>query len=40
MLDEFVTTYRDAIIARSRQKLTARPWPTATLTELDPAVWT
>ena len=29
MLYEFVTTYRDAIIAKSRQKLTARPWPTA-----------
>ena len=38
MLYEFVTTYRDAIIARSREMLTARPWPTATRTELDNGV--
>jgi len=34
MLFEFVTTYRDAIIARSREKLTARPWPSASVHEL------
>lgn len=34
MLHEFVTTYRDAIITRSREKLTARPWPTASSAEL------
>ena len=34
MLYEFVTTYRDAIIARSKQELTARPWPTASPSEL------
>lgn len=34
MLHEFVTTYRDAIIARAREKLTARPWPSASMDEL------
>ena len=34
MLYEFVTTYRDAIIARSKEKLTARPWPPASPSEL------
>jgi signal transduction histidine kinase len=34
MLYEFITTYRDAIITRSREKLTARPWPTASEQEL------
>ncbi len=38
MLHEFVTTYRDAIIAKSRAKLTARPWPTASSTELENGV--
>ncbi|MCU1383595.1 MAG: hypothetical protein JWL71_2292 [Acidobacteria bacterium] len=38
MLYEFVTTYREAIVTRARQKLTARPWPTASLTELDNGV--
>ena len=38
MLYEFVTTYRDAIIAKSREMLTARPWPAATTTELDNGV--
>jgi signal transduction histidine kinase len=38
MLYEFVTTYRDAIIARSREKLTARPWPTASEQELENGV--
>ena len=26
MLHEFITTYRDPIIARTREKLTDRPW--------------
>ncbi|MEP7117673.1 MAG: HAMP domain-containing sensor histidine kinase [Acidobacteriota bacterium] len=34
MLHQFITTHRADIIARSREKLTARPWPTATTTEL------
>jgi len=34
MLHEFVTTHRDTIITRSREKLTARPWPTTTSAEL------
>ena len=34
MLYEFVTTYRDAIIALSKEKLTARPWPAASPAEL------
>ena len=38
MLHEFVTTYRDAIIAKARAKLTARPWPVASTTELDSGV--
>ena len=38
MLYEFVTTYRDAIIARSKEKLTARPWPTASSVELSNGV--
>lgn len=38
MLYEFITTYRDAIIARSREKLTARPWPTASEQELENGV--
>ena len=38
MLHEFVTTHRDAIIARSREKLTARPWPAATTAELSNGV--
>jgi signal transduction histidine kinase len=38
MLYEFVTTYRDAIIARSREKLTARPWPSASSHELENGV--
>lgn len=29
MLYEFVNTYRDEIITRAREKVTARPWPTA-----------
>ena len=38
MLYEFVTTYRDAIIVRSREKLTARPWPSASAQELENGV--
>lgn len=38
MLYEFVTTYRDAIIVRSREKLTARPWPSASTHELENGV--
>ncbi|MEO8277541.1 MAG: HAMP domain-containing sensor histidine kinase [Thermoanaerobaculia bacterium] len=38
MLYEFLHINRDAIIARSRQKLTARPWPTVTSTEIDHGV--
>ena len=38
MLHEFVTMYRDAIIARSREKLTARPWPSASANELENGV--
>src|SRR5215213_8432540 len=38
MLYEFITTYRDAIITRSREKLTARPWPTASEQELENGV--
>jgi signal transduction histidine kinase len=38
MLHEFVTTYRDAIVARTREKLTHRPWPTASTEELEHGV--
>src|SRR5687767_4817124 len=38
MLYEFVTTYRDAIITRAREKLTARPWPAASPQELENGV--
>lgn len=38
MLYEFVATYRDAIIDRARQKLTARPWPSASVEELENGV--
>jgi len=38
MLYEFVTTYRDAIIERSKDKLTARPWPAASVSELQNGV--
>ena len=38
MLYEFVTTYRDAIIQRAREKLTARPWPAASAQELENGV--
>ena len=38
MLYEFVTTYRDDIITRAREKLTARPWPVASPQELENGV--
>jgi signal transduction histidine kinase len=38
MVHEFVTIYRDAIIARARAKLTARPWPSASTNELESGV--
>jgi signal transduction histidine kinase len=38
MLYEFLTLYRDAIIARTRARLAGRPWPSATPAELDDGV--
>jgi len=38
MLYEFITTYRDPIIARAREKLTDRPWPLVSTSELDHGV--
>jgi signal transduction histidine kinase len=38
MLYEFVVTYRDAIIQKAREKLTARPWPSASANELENGV--
>jgi signal transduction histidine kinase len=38
MLYEFITTYRDAIIARTREKVSARPWPSASANELETGV--
>ena len=38
MLHEFITTYRDAIIARTREKLTDWPWPLVSTTELEHGV--
>ena len=38
MLYEFVTTYREPIIDRARQKLTARPWPSVSPEELENGV--
>jgi signal transduction histidine kinase len=35
MLYEFITTYRDPIIARAREKLTDRPWPLVSTSELE-----
>jgi signal transduction histidine kinase len=35
MLHEFITGYRDPIIARTREKLTDRPWPLASTSELE-----
>jgi signal transduction histidine kinase len=38
ILHEFITLYREAIIARTRAKLVARPWPSASTNELDEGV--
>jgi signal transduction histidine kinase len=38
MLYEFITTYRDSITARAREKLTDRPWPLASTSELEHGV--
>jgi signal transduction histidine kinase len=38
MLHEFITTYRAAIITRTREKLTNRPWPLASTTQLEDGV--
>ena len=38
MLYEFITTYRDPIIARAREKLTDRPWPLVSTSELEHGV--
>jgi signal transduction histidine kinase len=38
MLHEFLTVYRDAIIARTRAKLVVRPWPSASTRELEHGV--
>jgi signal transduction histidine kinase len=38
MLHEFIVIHRDAIIERARQKLTARPWPSASVQELENGV--
>ena len=35
MLYEFVTTYRDEIIAKTRVKVSTRPWPPASTAELE-----
>src|SRR5204863_5228446 len=38
MLHEFITTYRSAIIDRTRAKLTDRPWPLVSTSELEHGV--
>ena len=38
MLHEFITTYQDAIITRTREKLTDRPWPLVSTSELEHGV--
>jgi signal transduction histidine kinase len=38
MLYEFITTYRDPIIARAREKVTDRPWPLVSTSELEHGV--
>ena len=38
MLHEFITTYRDDIITRTRAKLTDRPWPLVSTSELEHGV--
>jgi len=38
MLHEFITTYREQIITRTRSKLTDRPWPLVSTSELEHGV--
>ena len=38
MLHEFITTYRQPIITRTREKLTDRPWPLVSTSELEHGV--
>jgi signal transduction histidine kinase len=38
MLHEFITRYRQAIITRTREKLTDRPWPLVSTSELEHGV--
>jgi signal transduction histidine kinase len=38
MLHEFITTYRNSIITRTRAKLTDRPWPLVSTSELEHGV--
>ena len=38
MLHEFITTYRDSIVTRTRAKLTDRPWPLVSTSELEHGV--
>ena len=38
MLYEFLTIHRDAVITRTREKLTNRPWPLASTSELEHGV--
>ena len=38
MLHEFITAYRDPIITRTREKLTDRPWPLVSTSELEHGV--
>src|SRR5687767_9999419 len=38
MLHEFITTYYDAIVGRTREKLSSRGWPTATAHNLEHGV--
>ena len=35
MLHDFISSYRDAIITRAREKLTDRPWPLVSTSELE-----
>jgi len=38
MLHQFLTTHRDAIITRTREKMTNRPWPLVSTSELENGV--
>jgi signal transduction histidine kinase len=38
MLHEFITTHREAIITRTREKMTNRPWPLVSTSELENGV--